>query len=112
MSSNKKGKQAPSKTSAKRVEPPLKNDYSSQFLKDWARIRDAGRQDLSRAKEGMKALLANEGPLPPEYKDHPLNGEWKSHREFHAGGDLLVIYFRNENSIVFERIGTHSELFG
>ena len=112
MSSKKKGTAAPGRANAKRVDPPLRNDYTSRFLKDWTHIAKAGRQDLARAKQGMKALIANEGPLPPEYRDHALNGEWMNHREFHAGGDLLVIYLRKNDSIIFERIGTHTELFG
>jgi mRNA interferase YafQ len=60
----------------------------------------------------MKLLIANDGPLPAECKDHPLAGRWTNHREFHAGGDLLVIYYRRGDTIVFARIGTHTELFG
>ena len=59
----------------------------------------------------MVRLIANDGPLPPEFLDHPLNGEWSGHREFHAGGDLLVIYLIKGDSIIFVRIGTHAELF-
>lgn len=111
MISKEERKGRPGKPSAKRVEPPLRSDYNNRFLKDWARIKDAGRQDMARAKEGMKALLANEGPLPPEYKDHPLAGKWTNHREFHAGGDLLVVYYRDGDMLVFARIGTHTDLF-
>jgi len=60
----------------------------------------------------MTLLVANEGPLPPEWKDHPLKGPWTGHRECHAGGDLLLIYkLRDDNSIVFVRTGTHADLF-
>lgn len=31
--------------------------------------------------------LAEENELPIEANDHPLNGEWKTFREFHLGGD-------------------------
>ena len=36
--------------------------------------------------------LLNDEPLPAEAKDHSLFGEWQGFREFHLGGDLLVIY--------------------
>ena len=71
----------------------------------------SGRHDLSTAKEGMLLLIANDGPLPAEWLDHPLVGEWKGYREFHAKGDLLVIYKDEPNAVTFVRIGTHSELF-
>ena len=37
-------------------------------------------------------LIANDGPLPPEWLDHPLMGDWVGHRECHIGGDFLLIY--------------------
>lgn len=60
-------------------------------------------------------LIANDGPLPPEWLDHPLKGNWAGHRECHVGGDFLLIYELTEggsqDGIVFVRIGTHAELF-
>ena len=50
--------------------------------------------------------------LPFEARDHSLNGEYLDCREFHIGGDMLVIYLLNEDSeVVLLRIGTHSQLF-
>lgn len=37
-------------------------------------------------------LIANDGPLPPEYLDHPLSGQLSVYRECHVGGDLLLMY--------------------
>ena len=61
----------------------------------------------------MALLVANEGPLPAEWGDHALKGEWKDHRECHAGGDLLLIYWlaNDDKDIFFARAGTHAELF-
>jgi mRNA interferase YafQ len=56
-------------------------------------------------------LFLEEKELPTEAIDHPLNGEWKDFREFHLGGDMLVIYHRSEDNITLARIGTHSQLF-
>lgn len=44
-------------------------------------------------------------------KDHALLGEWSDFREFHLGGDMLVIYQLKEDEVVLTRIGTHSQLF-
>jgi mRNA interferase YafQ len=49
--------------------------------------------------------------LGPEWLDHALKGEWADHRECHIGGDFLLIYQVEANSINFVRSGTHSELF-
>lgn len=59
------------------------------------------------------SLLIENNELPTESKDHPLNGEWKSFREFHLGGDMLLIYHIDDenNQITLVRIGSHAQLF-
>lgn len=61
----------------------------------------------------MLLLVSNDAPLGPEWRDHPLKGEWASHRESQIGGDFLLIYRLDEKAgaIVFVRAGTHAELF-
>lgn len=69
--------------------------------------------------EGMKAamllLIANEEPLPPEYFDHDLKGDWQGYRECHIGGDFLLVYridtSTKPETVYFTRAGTHAELF-
>ena len=52
-------------------------------------------------------------PLPSKLKDHSLIGSWKNHRELHIENDWLLIYkiITDENTVIFVRIGSHSELF-
>jgi len=59
----------------------------------------------------MLLLIANEAPLPAEWQDHPLRGDWADHRECHVGGDFLLIYQCSPSMVVFTRAGSHSELF-
>ena len=66
---------------------------------------------MGRLKEVMLLLIANDGPLPAEWKDHPHRGEWADHRECHVGGDFLLIYTCDGDTVVLERAGTHAELF-
>lgn len=71
---------------------------------------------MNRLKEAMTLLIANDGPLPPEWLDHPLAGDWAGHRECHIGGDFLLIYTLDDackggGMVVFVRSGTHSDLF-
>ena len=100
--------------SAKAKRAPLlkKADYTRQFGKDWERLTHSGKQDMARLKEAMLILIANDGPMPPEWLDHELQGEWSDHRECHAKGDLLLIYKLEPQSVTFVRAGTHAELFG
>ena len=49
--------------------------------------------------------------LPAELRDHELLGEHKGFREFHLGGDILLIYTVVDDVLYLQRIGTHSQLF-
>ncbi len=70
---------------------------------------------MHRLKQAMMLLVANNGPLGPEWLDHPLKGGWEGHRECHIGGDFLLAYKIDSGglsgTVVFVRAGTHSELF-
>src|SRR5690242_20613637 len=100
----------------KRAAHPRACDYTKQFSKDWARLSGAGRHDMHRLKQGMLLLIANDAPLGPEWKDHPLKGDWATYRECHVGGDFLLIYKTDDSAgkggtVVFVRAGTHADLF-
>ena len=56
------------------------------------------------------ALLAAKKPLPPEARDHALEGEWKGFREFHIGGDNAVIYYTEGDDLRLARL-EHTQLF-
>ena len=90
---------------------PRASDYAKTFKKDWIRLSHSGRYDLNRLKQAMLLLIAHDAPLPAEWLDHALKGEWSDHRECHIGGDFLLIYREEADSVVFVRAGTHAELF-
>lgn len=100
---------------SKRTTLPRASAYTKDFLRDWQRLSHSGRYDMTRLKEAMTMLIANDGPLPREWEDHPLTGGWAGHRECHIGGDFLLIYILDDlgksGLVVFVRGGTHSELF-
>lgn len=101
--------------SAKRAAFPRACDYTKQFRKDWEALSRSGRFDMKRLKEAVLLLIANDAPLPPEWLDHPLTGQWSNHRECHIGGDFLLIYRLDgknaDELIIFVRAGTHAQLF-
>ena len=100
--------------SDKRAARPRASDHSKAFIKDWERLSRSGRYDMRRLKDVMLLIIANDGPLGPEWLDHPLKGAWADHRECHIGGDFLLIYQHRDGAdemVVFVRAGTHAELF-
>lgn len=80
-----------------------------QFLQDFAKI-SLSDNHFAKLVQYM-ALLMQEAPLPPEARDHSLEGEWGQYREFHIGGDVLVIYKIENKTLYLARIGTHNQLF-
>src|SRR5580693_8278919 len=97
---------------SKRARPPRATDYTRSFLKDWERLSRSGRYDMNRLKHAMLLLIANDAPLGPELRDHPLGGDWHGHRECHVGGDFLLAYRIDDSgrtgTVVFVRAGTHA----
>ena len=79
--------------------------------KDFKRIKKRG-YDISRL-EKIVELLANEVPLPEQFKDHNLSGNYNGFRECHIAPDWLLIYQVNNNELVLvlSRTGSHSDLF-
>ena len=85
--------------------------YQAAFKRDYKRIRKRGYD--TKLLERVITLLACEQPLPPEYKDHPLIGDYRGCRECHIASDWLLIYEVVEGDLVLylTRTGTHSDLF-
>lgn len=86
-----------------------KPSFTRQFEKDLKRMEKRGKE-LPKLKEVME-LLIEEEQLAERYRDHPLIGNYKGRRECHIEPNWLLIYKVEEASIIFERTGTHSDLF-
>ena len=96
---------------AKRALLPRRSTCTKAFRKDWERLSRSGRYDMNQLKRVMMLLIANDAPLGPEWLDHSLKGEWADYRECHVGGDFLLVYQVEDNTINFVRKGTHADLF-
>lgn len=83
--------------------------YTKRFEKDVDLAKRRGK-NINKLKEIIVKLL-NQQPLELHYYDHYLAGNYKDRRECHIESDWLLIYKPEENSIIFERTGTHSDLF-
>lgn len=85
--------------------------YSSQFKKDYKRIKKQGR-DIAKLAQVLE-MLAQETPLPARMRDHLLTGTYHEHRECHIEPDWLLIYHIDHEKLILTatRTGSHSELF-
>ncbi|MEA1867580.1 MAG: type II toxin-antitoxin system YafQ family toxin [Thermodesulfobacteriota bacterium] len=83
--------------------------YSRQFDRDIKRMKRRGKNP-EKLKIIIRSLISKE-PLDPIHRDHKLIGNWQGRRECHIESDWLLIYKTEIDHIVFERTGTHSDLF-
>ena len=83
--------------------------FTKQFEKDVKRIQRRGK-NLEKMKIVIRSLLEEEA-LDPIHRDHKLIGNWQGRRECHIESDWLLIYKPTEDQVLFERTGTHSDLF-
>lgn len=82
---------------------------TTRFEKDVKLARKRGK-DLARLRKIMELLLEGK-KLPHKNLDHWLKGNYNDRRECHIEPDWLLIYKPEEVEIIFERTGTHSDLF-
>lgn len=82
----------------------------SQFKRD-VKLCKKRNKDMAKLRELMN-LLIEAKPLPPEYKDHSLLGNWKHHRDSHIEPDWLLIYKIENHDVYFVRTGSHADIFG
>lgn len=83
--------------------------YTKQFGKDLKLASKRGK-NLDKLKEVISKLLNCE-LLPIKYRDHWLSGKYANRRECHIEPDWLLIYKPSSKEIIFERLGSHSDLF-
>ena len=83
--------------------------YTNRFEKDLKLMIKRG-SDPESIKSIIRMLI-DEMPLERKHRDHLLIGNFKDRRECHIEPNWLLIYRLEENSIIFERTGTHADLF-
>ena len=83
--------------------------YTRQFERDVKLMKRRGK-NLEKLKIVIRSLVAEEA-LDPIHRDHKLIGNWLGRRECHIESNWLFIYKNEVDQMVFERTGTHSDLF-
>jgi mRNA interferase YafQ len=83
--------------------------YTRQFEKDLKLAKRRGK-NLEKFKIIARTLLVGQR-LDPIHRDHRLVGNYVGRRDCHIESDWLLIYKIESNLLIFERMGTHSDLF-
>ena len=84
---------------------------TNQFEKNHKKMQKQGK-DIDKLHEVMEKLIT-ETKLPERHHDHALTGNFKDRRECHIEPDWLLIYKidKKKETIIFERTGSHTDLF-
>ncbi len=83
--------------------------YTRQFERDIKRMKKRGK-NLEKLKIIIRSIV-EERALDAIYQNHKLIGNWKGRRECHIESDWLLIYLVESDRVIFERTGTHADLF-
>lgn len=83
--------------------------YTRQFERDVKKARKRGK-NLDKFKIIARALIEGKKP-DPLHRDHQLIGDYTGRRECHIEADWLLIYKVEKDKILFERMGSHADLF-
>jgi mRNA interferase YafQ len=79
------------------------------FKKDYQKLKITDTQYTKNIK--FLSMLLDGKKLTLEARAHNLIGNYSGFKEFHVGGDLLVIYCIEDGILRLTRIGTHTQLF-
>ena len=83
--------------------------YARQFERD---LKLAVRRGKNIDKFKIIARTLLDGlPLDSMHRDHRLVGNYTGRRDCHIESDWLLIYKIESQQVIFERMGTHSDLF-
>lgn len=88
----------------------LRPRRASKFKRDVKRVKKRGLDPAELDRIIMR--LARREPLEPRHKDHLLSSNWRGARECHIRPDWLLIYKIEDDTLILERTGSHSDLFG
>jgi len=88
---------------------------TKQFRRHYAKMKRSGKS-IAKLETVMSSLVRGYA-LPAQYKDHPLQGEFRHLRDCHIEGDWILLYelgrdADGKETIVFHATGNHENLFG
>lgn len=96
----------------------LTAEFTPAFSRDLKRKAKRRKWDLGELQKLIDLVVENSPEstaiLKRRHNMHVLGGKWAGRRECHVAnaGDWLVIWSTDGDLAVFERTGSHDELFG
>lgn len=85
----------------------MKISYSKDFIKQADKLSPKLKLQFY---EHFTLFRAN--PLNQKLRNHALKGKYSAYRSINIGGDYRALYLQKEDEAIFDKIGTHSQLYG
>lgn len=84
----------------------MKISYSKNFIKQSKKLNPKHRNKLI---DRIKIFAEN--PMNPQIRDHALMGRYKEYRSIDITGDMRALYYMRDDEVIFDIVGTHSQLY-
>lgn len=85
----------------------MKVSYTKNFLRQYAKLLPKIRQKVDE-----RIVLSQSEPLNSQLRDHQLKGKHKQYHSIDITGDYRALYLREDGKVIFDIVGTHSQLYG
>lgn len=85
----------------------MKITYSREFIKQAEKLSPKLQLQLYE-----HITLFRDNPLNPKLRNHALSGKYSAYRSINITGDYRALYLQTEDEVIFDKIGSHSQLYG
>lgn len=85
----------------------MKITYSKEFIKQAEKL-----PAKLQVKLYEHIQLFRDNPLNPSLRNHPLKGKYSAYRSINITGDYRALYLQKEDETIFDKLGTHSQIYG
>jgi addiction module RelE/StbE family toxin len=85
----------------------MKASSSKRFQHEYAKL-----PKKLRDKVDERLLLWQRDQFHPQLRNHQLTGKYADYHSINITGDLRALYLTRGNEIIFDQLGTHSQLYG
>lgn len=87
--------------------------FTKSYKKSFKRLLKSGKHAEIKELEKVITALATGKKLGKKHKNHYLSGNLSKFQECHIKSDLLLIYYKEEDSLdlVLVDVGSHGDLF-
>lgn len=85
----------------------MKISYSKDFIQQAEKLTPKLKVQLYE-----HVIIFRDNPLHSKLRNHALKGKYSAYRSINITGNYRALYLQEEDEAIFDKIGTHSQLYG